>query len=127
MNIEDIALLTGLMTIPFMLLFLRKQLFKKQVFIFLLVISIILTLIESIEVYYSNNVNFNIFLFCPLYDLIILYPFLWFFRKIKKRNPKDAPRQFIPYDDGLWSDRLFDMAMISFWLIIPLALLAYYK
>jgi hypothetical protein len=126
-NIEDIALLTGLMTIPFMLLFLRKQLFKKQVFIFLLVISIILTLIESIEVYYSNNVNFNIFLLCPLYDLIILYPFLWLFRKIKKREPKDAPRQFIPYDDGLWSDRLFYMAMISFWLIIPLALLAYYK
>ena len=125
MNIEDIALLTGLMTIPFMLLFLRKLLFKKRLIIFS--ISLVLTIIGSIQVYYSNNINFCIFLFCPLYDLIILYPFLWFFRKIKKRNPKDAPRQFIPYDDGLWSDRLFDMAMISFWLIIPLALLAYYK
>ena len=127
MNIEEIALLTALITIPFMLLFLRKQLFKKKVFGFLLVISIILTLIESIEVYYSNNVNFNIFLFCPLYDLIILYPFLWFLKKIKKRNPKNAHRKFIPYNDGLWSDRLFDMAMLTFWLIIPLTLLAYYK
>ncbi len=125
MNIENIVFIIGLMTIPFMLLFFRKLLFKKRLIIFS--ISLVLTIIGSIQVYYSNNINFCIFLFFPLYDLIILYPFLWLFRKIKKRDPKDAPRQFIPYDDGLWFDRLFDMAMISFWLIIPLALLAYYK
>jgi hypothetical protein len=74
----------------------------------------------------KNKPNFYIFLLCPLYDLILLFPLLHLFRKIKKRDPKNAPRQFIPYNDGLWPDRWFDSIALIVWIFIPLGLLTYY-
>lgn len=128
MNIEEIAFLVGLTLIPFTFIFARKQILKIKVQLYLLLISIILAVVATIQsVYYVNHEpNFYLFLFCPIYHLAIFYPSLFLFKKFKKRNPKDAPRQFFAYDDGLWSDRIFDFVLMMLWLVVPMGLLAYF-
>lgn len=126
MKIEEIAFIVGLLLIPFMYQFARKFIFKTRVLLYLFVLSIIFSIVAVVQNidYKDTKPNFFLFLFCPLYDLTIFYPSLWLFRKIKKRNPEDAPRQFIPYDDGLWLDRIYDFVLFMLWVVFPLGLLA---
>lgn len=130
MIIEKIAFLTGLLLIPFMYLFAMKLILKKQVLLYLFILSIIFSIIaivQSID-YNDTKPNFFLFLLCPIYDLTILYPALLLFKKIEKRNPKFPPRQFIPEDDGMWRDRLFNFVLLMLWLVLPVGLLAcFYK
>jgi len=128
MKIEEVAFYTGLLLIPFMYLFTREQLLKKRVLLYLFILSIIFSIIAVFHINNETNTkpNFYLFLFCPLYDLTLLIPALYFFKKIKKRNPKDAPMQFFPYDDGMWLDRVFDFIVLILWLLLPIVLLAYF-
>jgi hypothetical protein len=125
---QAFSFLFGLLFIPMMYLFARNQIFKKQVFRYLFIISIIFSVIALFQINQSvtSKPNFYLFLFCPLYDLALLYPLLLIFNKIKKRNPKNAGKQFFPNDDGLWSDRFFDSIILTLWIIIPYSLLAYF-
>lgn len=128
MIIEKIAFLTGILLIPFMYLFARKQILKKQVLLYLFILSTIfsiLAIVQSIN-YNDTKPNFYLFLFCPIYDLALLYPSLLLFKKIKKRNPKDAPMQLFPFDDGMLLDRFFDFVLLMLWLALPIGLLAYF-
>jgi hypothetical protein len=126
MIIEEIAFFIGLLLIPFMYLFTRNLILKKQVLLYLFILSLIFSIIAIVQSinYNETKPNFYLFLFCPIYNLAILYPSLLLFKKIKKRNPKDAPRQFFPYDDGMWLDRFFDFVLLMLWVVLPIGLLA---
>lgn len=126
---ESLVFIAGILFIPYVLIFLKKQLFKRKVLLYLFIFSLFLSIVELIHIIYfsKKNPDFYLTLFCPFFDIIILLPFLWLFRRIKKRDPKDVPRQFIPFNDGLWVDRFFEMTLLIFWLIIPIGLFMFIK
>lgn len=126
--IEKIAFLIVFLLIPFLYSLARKQLLKKQVLRYLLIVSIFFSIIAMVQsvLKSSSTPKFYLFLYCPLYDLVLLILSRSLFKKVMKRNPKDAQRQFLAYDDGLWTDRFYDFILLLLWLVVPIGLLGYF-
>ena len=124
---DKIAFLIGFLLIPFLYSLARKQLLKKQVLRFLLIVSIFFSIVAIVQsiLKTSSIPNFYLFLCCPLYDLTLLLLSRSLFKLIMKRNPKDAQRQFLAFDDGLWSDRFYDFILLLLWLVVPIGFLGY--
>jgi len=125
--LEYIATMMSLLLIPFLHLLARNVLYNKKALKVLIVIALFLCVIAIIISlsYAKKGPHFYYFLFCPIYDLILLDISLKIFRKIKKRDPEDAPRQLFPYDDGLWSDRFYDLILYIMWVMVPFVIVTY--
>ena len=125
--LEYIAAIISLLLVPFLHLLARNVVYNKKVLKVLFVISLflfVIVLIMSLS-YSKKGPHFYYFFFCPIYDLILLDISLKIFRKIKKRDPEDAPRQLFPYDDGLWSDRFYDLILYFMWVLVPFAIVTF--
>lgn len=127
MKPDFLALIIGLLFIPFLFLFFRSLFFKftsyKIIFricIALSILGIIALIITDIP---QNKPNFYLFLFCPIYQFVLLHFGLNIFRKYNERDPIDAPR-FSSFDYD--NDRLFYFTYMMLSLCLPIAVLAYF-
>lgn len=125
----DFSLLFGLMIIPFSFLFFPKIYFNKRLVLPLFILCFIiagigLTIKTQTD---PSKPDFNLFLLCPLFSIMVLRLQLYIFRKALRRNPKNPPRNIVFIDeDGLGWDRLFYFAFMMLSLGVPLFLLAYF-
>ena len=124
MKLNEIAFFVGLHLIPFLFLFFKSLFFKfkphKIIFRICIALSIlgIIALITTTRE--ENKPNFYLFLFCPMYQFILLHFSLNIFRKYKGRDPIDPPR-FSSFN--YTSDRLFYIIYMTLSLISPMIIL----
>ena len=126
MQLDEIALLVGLMIIPFLFLFARTILLnsKYNLTLFIFVLTLFILGLTQIKNSTDGKPNFYLFLFCPLYSLTLFRVLLYFFKRHFKRAPKDPPRFPAFQDDGLQWDRLFNFLFLILSLCVPIVLLA---
>jgi hypothetical protein len=126
MMLNELAFFIGLLFIPFLFLFFRSLFFKfkayKIIFRICLTLSILGVLALVVTTIEENKPNFYLFLFCPLYQFILLHFSLNIFRKYHDRDPIDPPRfSSFNYDN----DRLFYFTYMILSLCLPVAIIFY--
>ncbi|HWD88462.1 MAG TPA: hypothetical protein VG367_10075 [Mucilaginibacter sp.] len=127
MQPDEIAFLAGLMIVPLLFLFFWRFLLNPQRAILLFAIACALgaAALTHLKNPLPGKPNFYMFLFCPLYQLLLLRGMLYIFRSALHRDPVNAPRKsFFSEDDGLGSDRLFKVAFLILSLVVPVGIFA---
>ena len=127
MKFDEISFLFGLLYIPIFFLFFKDYLLKIKVYkyVFLSTIFLLVIGITKINEETYGKPNFYLFLFCPLFQFLLLHILLYFFRKYKNRNPINPPRKWFT-EDNLDSDRFFYFIFMILSLCTPMFLLAYF-
>jgi len=124
MKPDQIVFFIGLLFIPFSFLFFRSLFFKfkayKIIFRICIALSILGIMALVITIGEENKPNFYLFLFCPIYQFILLHFSLNIFRKYKGRDPIDPPR-FSSFN--YTSDRLFYFTYMTLSLVSPMIIL----
>jgi hypothetical protein len=125
---DAIAFLVGLMLIPFLFLIFWRVLFnpKYGMVLFAFAIASVVGGIIEINSGPPGKPNFYLFLFCPLYQLLLLKLMVYLFRRGMHRDPVNPPRGSSFTEDGLGWDRLFSMVFLISSLALPVAVMGYY-
>jgi len=128
MQPDLIAFLTGLMLAPFTFMFFRRFLLNPKYAIVLFAVAITSAVGAIIEINKgpAGKPNFYLFLFCPLYQLLLLKLMVYLFRRGMHRDPVNPPRDSAFSDDGLGWDRFFSVVFFILTLALPVAIMGYY-
>jgi len=120
MESDFILFITCLMLVAVSFMIFPKLYFDKNNNKILFSIALLLAIVGLIGISLSVSTKpyFKLYFLCPLYSLTLLKVLLAIFQRIKKRNPKFAPRDTY-YDDGLWSDRMFYFFFIICSILLP--------
>ncbi len=124
-NIISSCSLTAMGVIPLTYLCWPASLLKKKYELPLLVCSAIIA-IAGIVLFFDNPHKdrfFTLLLCCPLYAFALFKGWLWVFRKLMHRDPKQPSKRLFPYDDLVW-DRLFNFCYFILALCVPMFLLS---
>ncbi len=112
--------------IPLIFFISRKVLREKKSFYILFFFCLILTVIGFAKLNQTirNKPNFNLFLFSPLYSLLLYRLLLIPFWKRKKRDPKIPQRElFYTGDLSLLADKIFIFTFLMLSLLLPFYLI----
>ena len=108
--------------IPFVFFISRKILREKKSFYILFFFCLILSIIGFIKLNQTvkDKPNFSLFLFTPLYSLLLYRLLLIPFWKRKKRDPKIPPRElFYTGDLSLLADKIFIFTFLMLSILLP--------
>lgn len=127
MKFDEFSFMFGLLYIPFFFLFFKNYLLKNKIYKYTFISTVLFSLIALFKINEETygKPNFYLFLFCPLFQFLLLHILLYFFRKYKNRNPIDPPRKWFT-EDNLDSDRFFYFIFMILSLCTPMFLLAYF-
>lgn len=112
--------------IPIIFFINRKVLRERNSFLVIFLVCLVFAIMGILSIYNSNNnkLNFGLYLFSPLYSLLLYRLMLIPFWKRKHRDPKIPPRElFYSGDVSLFADKFFMLIFLLLSIIAPTLLI----